>query len=164
MRDVGYHWSPSSRRAAIQAGGLRIGCRPVVNGIQDDHGNPWVSLSPTPWQAWDLSAGALAVGGFPSESPLWHLWQADLTGLELRRGGDNYPEVRVLQPVPTTQLMWIASRPFLAAPTVGQSANGGAPPEMGCHSDEMRPHLQLARITGLTRALAAARRLHPTAR
>jgi hypothetical protein len=164
MRAVGYHWSPTSRRAAIHAVGWRIGCRPVVNGIQDDPRNSWISLSPTPWQAWALSAGALAVGGFPSESPLWDLWRADLTGLELRRCDDSYPEVRVLQPVSTTQLRWIASRPFLAAPTFGQPVKRGAPPEMGCHSDETRPHPRLTRFTGLTRALAAARRLQPTAR
>jgi len=157
MRDVGYHWSPVSRRAAIFLDGLRPGCQPTVNGIQDDHRNPWISLSPTPSQAWTLSAGALAVGGFSSEAAVWDLWQADLSSLEVRCCDDSYPEIRVLEPIAPPQLMWIASRPFSAAAT----------PEKCCHSDETspspRPHY-LTRLSGHARAILTARRQHPTAR
>jgi hypothetical protein len=167
MRDVGYHWSPTSRRAAIIVEGLRIGCRPAVNGVEDDHRNPWISLSDTPCEAWVLSAGALAVGGFPSEASVWDLWQADLTSLEVRRCGGSYPEIRVLQAIAPIQLMWIASRPFPSAAAHSDSRGGAAATETCCHSDEMRPHQRLpclTRFTGHARAILTARRLHLTAR
>jgi hypothetical protein len=37
--------------------------------------------------------------------------------------------VRVLQPVPTTQLRWIARRPFFAAPTFGSLPIGERRPK-----------------------------------
>jgi hypothetical protein len=98
MRAFDFHWSPTSRRADIHAEGLRIGCRPVVNGVEDDHRNPWISLSPTPWQAWDLSAGALAVGRFTSESPLWDLWRADLTASNYTVAAEPIPKCACCSP------------------------------------------------------------------
>lgn len=167
MRAVGYHWAPTSRRAAIESEGLRIGCRPAVNGVEDDHRNSWISLSPTPAQAWTLSAGALAIGGFPSEAPAWDLWQADLTGVEVRRCEGAYPEVRALQPVPPARLVWIASRQFPANSNHEKARRGGVAPEKCCHSDEMRRHPRLPWLTVFTRTagvLASTRRPHPTAR
>lgn len=167
MNDVGYHWAPSSRRATIQAQGLRIGCRPAVNGVEDDHRNPWISLSPTASQAWTLSAGALATGGFPSEAPAWDLWEADLTGAKVQRCGGDYPELRALQPLPVDCLVWIASRRFPVAPAFERTPGGGVAREIRCHSDEMRLHSHaslLQRLFGPARAFAATRLQHTTAR
>ena len=55
---------------------------PSVNGVEDDHRNPWISLAPTAAQAWWLSGGALEGGGFAVEHPVWDLWEADLTDIE----------------------------------------------------------------------------------
>ena len=109
---VGYHWSPRTRRASIHAHGLVIGARPAVNGVEDLHLNPWISLSPTPSQAWLLSAGAIACGGFESECPTWDLWEADLTDAHADYISNGYPELRVLQNISSDRLTWIASRPF----------------------------------------------------
>jgi hypothetical protein len=167
MRAVGYHWAPTSRRAAIEIEGLRIGCQPAVNGVEDDHRNPWISLSPSPAQAWILSAGALAIGGFPSEAPAWDLWQADLTGVEVQRCKGDYPEVRSLQPVPPARLVWIASRPFPANSHHDRAQGGGVAQDKRCHSDEMWRYCRLPWLTRFTRPariLTSTRRPHPTAR
>ena len=79
---VAYHWSPSTRRTSIRTRGLVIGAAPSVNGVEDDHRNPWISLAPTAAQAWWLSGGALEGGGFAVEHPVWDLWEADLTDIE----------------------------------------------------------------------------------
>lgn len=54
---VGYHWSPATRRAGIDAGGLRIGTAPVVNGVEDVHRNRWISLCATPRTPGDCRPG-----------------------------------------------------------------------------------------------------------
>jgi hypothetical protein len=58
-----------------------IGSKPCVNGVEDDHRNLWISLSPTAAQAGSLSGEALAVGGFGAESDVWDLWEVDITDL-----------------------------------------------------------------------------------
>ncbi|WP_293003357.1 hypothetical protein [Mycobacterium sp.] len=160
MSAVGYHWAPANRRASIADEGLRIGCRPAVNGIEDDHRNPWISLSPTPAQAWMLSAGALAIGGFRSEATEWDLWQTDVTGIDVHRCAGDYPEIRVLQPIPKNRVAWVASRPFPADPPLIQAGDGGAQSEKCCHSDEIQGH----RHTLATNASSQLRpRDHPNA-
>ncbi len=108
---IGYHWSPRTRHTAIRNTGLVIGSPPVVNAVDGaDYRSTWISLSPTPSQAWWLSGDALTVGGFTTESPTWDLWEADLTAIDTRLVMTGYPEIRALQSVPAERLTWIASR------------------------------------------------------
>lgn len=112
--EITYHWSPSTRRAAIEREGLRIGVKPCVNGVEDDHRNEWISVSPTPSQAWWLSGEALCGGGFPSEAPEWDLYEVDVKGLSVDRRSciDDYPELYVLENVPPDRVRWVARRRF----------------------------------------------------
>lgn len=108
---IGYHWSPRGRHTAIRNTGLIIGSPPAVNAVDgDDDRAAWISLSPTPSQAWWLSGDALTVGGFTPESPAWDLWQADLTGIATRHMMSGYPEIRALQNIPADRHTWIATR------------------------------------------------------
>lgn len=111
---VGYHWSPSTRREGIEARGLVIGSAPAVNSAQGhDHRNGWVSVSPTALQAWWLSAGALAAGGFQApESPLWLLWEVDITSLEAINAVGQYREWRVLQDIAPERVKLVGQRVF----------------------------------------------------
>lgn len=110
--EIAYHWSPTTRRAAIEREGLRIGAEPCVNGIDEDHRNQWISVSPTPIQAWWLSGEALYGGGFPCEAPIWDLYEVDIKDLNYDRRHDDYPELRVMQDVPADRLRWVARRTF----------------------------------------------------
>lgn len=108
---IGYHWSPRTRHTAIRNTGLMIGSPPVVNAAGgNDYRSTWVSLSPTPSQAWWLSGDALAVGGFTTESATWDLWKVDLTGIDTRHVMSGYPEIQALHNIPPDRLTWIASR------------------------------------------------------
>jgi hypothetical protein len=118
-----YHWSPSTRRAAIERDGLRIGAEPAVNAVEGSgfldgepgpagHRNECISVSPTPTQAWWLSGEALEVGGFPSESPTWDLYEVNIAGLDYDRRGDDFPELKVREGISADRVTWIASRPF----------------------------------------------------
>ncbi len=111
---VGYHWSPASRRAGIEADGLRIGSPPVVNGVEDVHRNRWISLCPTPTHAWWLSAGALHIGGFggPELNGAWDLYQVDVSGLAVTTTRGPYPEVRVAGDIDPDRIVWVARRQF----------------------------------------------------
>lgn len=111
---VGYHWSPSTRRAGIEERGLVIGAVPVINSVEgQEYRNPWVSVSPTPSQAWWLSAGAVAVGGMaPPESKLWLLWEVDISGLAATSDGVLYREWRVLQDIESQRVKLVGQRTF----------------------------------------------------
>lgn len=112
--EIVYHWSPSTRRPAIEREGLRIGVAPCVNGVEDDHRNPWISVCPTPSQAWWLSGEALHGGGFVCEAPVWDLYEVDVKGLKTDRRGfrDDYPEFYVLEDVAADRVRWVARRTF----------------------------------------------------
>lgn len=111
--DIGYHWSPASRRTAIERDGLRVGAEPSVNAAEgDSHRNLWISVSPTPAQAWWLSAEALHIGGFGSESPDWDLYEVDLKGLPVDRRSGDYPEFYVHEHISPDRVMWVARRGF----------------------------------------------------
>lgn len=114
---TGYHWSPATRRESIQRRGLLIGAEPCVNGVEDDHRNEWISLSPTPAQAWWLSGQALECGGFTAEHPVWDLWQVDLTDADTAPCAGSYPEMRVHHSLTPDRLTWIASRQFATSTT-----------------------------------------------
>jgi hypothetical protein len=107
---IAYHYSPSTRRAAILRDGLVIGSEPCVNGIEDDHRNLWISLSPTAAQAWWLSGEALAVGGFGAESDVWDLWEVDITDLDRQDWLDRLPELQVLEDIPAYRLHLVGQR------------------------------------------------------
>ena len=108
---IGYHWSPRTRHTAIRNTGLMIGSPPVVNAAGgNDYRSTWVSLSPTPSQAWRLSGDALAVGGFTTESATCDLWEVDLTGIDTRHVMSGYSEIQALHNIPPDRLTWIASR------------------------------------------------------
>lgn len=110
--EIAYHWSPSARREAIQREGLRVGAEPCVNGVEDDHRNLWVSVSPTPSQAWWLSGEALYLGGFGSESPIWDLYEVDLAGLVIERRQKDYPELYVHEDISPERITRVAIRKF----------------------------------------------------
>lgn len=110
--EIAYHWSPSTRRTFIEGEGLRIGAPPAVNGVEDDHRNEWISVSPTPGQAWWLSGEALWGGGFPSESTEWDLYEVDIKGLSVGRRGDDYPELRVHENISADRVRWVGRRTF----------------------------------------------------
>lgn len=114
--DVGYHWSPSTRREAIEREGLRVGAAPAVNGVEDGHRNSYISLSPTPAQAWWLSGGALFTGGFASESPTWDLYEVDINGLDAGRLAEGYPEIQVREDISADRVERIALRAFTDCP------------------------------------------------
>ncbi|MCV7174760.1 hypothetical protein [Mycolicibacterium sphagni] len=109
--DVAYHWSPSTRRLGIHTDGLKIGAAPAVNSVGGDWHNSWISLSPTPAQAWSLSGGALEVGGFSTESPIWDLYEVDITGLPIARAATaDYPELHISQDIPADRVVRVAMR------------------------------------------------------
>jgi hypothetical protein len=116
--EIAYHWSPSSRRKSIEQVGLCVGSNPVVNGIQGDHRNPYISLSPTPAQAWWLSGGALAIGGFNSESDVWDLYEVDIKGRVAVCRDDDYPEIKVYEDIPADHVIRVAQRAFAVHPGV----------------------------------------------
>lgn len=110
---IGYHYSPSTRRDAILRDGLVIGSEPCVNGVEDDHRNLWISLSPTAAQAWLLSGLALFVGGFGAESDVWDLWEVDVTDLDRQgRLDGDLAEMQVLQDIPPYRLHLVGQRTF----------------------------------------------------
>lgn len=109
---IAYHWSPSTRRASIRRRGLVIGATPAVNGVEDDHRNPWISLAPTPALAWWMSGEALEGGGFAAEDPVWDLWEVNLAGIEHTTGTPSYPEITVPSCIPPDRLTWIGTRTF----------------------------------------------------
>jgi hypothetical protein len=112
--EIAYHWSPCTRREAIAREGLKVGAPPCVNAEEfgEGHRNLWVSVSPTPSQAWYLSAGALYVGGFPTESDHWDLYEVDIKGLEVERRRDDYPELYVYDNIPAHAVRRVAFRRF----------------------------------------------------
>lgn len=114
---VGYHWSPATRRESIRQCGLLVDAEPCVNGVEDHHRNGWVSLSPTPGESWWLSGQALECGGFPTEHPVWDLWQVDLTDVDHTSCADGYPEMRAHQSISPERVIWIGSRQFGAETT-----------------------------------------------
>jgi hypothetical protein len=115
---IGYHYSPSTRRGAILRDGLVIGSDPCVNGVEDDHRNLWISLSPTAAQAWWLSGEALVIGGFDAESDAWDLWEVDITDLDRQGRLDGVlAEMQVLEDIPLHRLQLVGQRTFDAEPT-----------------------------------------------
>jgi hypothetical protein len=106
-----YHWSPADRREQIAAEGLRPDCRPVCHSERA----PVLCLSPSPSQAWALSA---AVFGEPGVD--WDCWQVTLGGeddVEVRAfTGNRIEEVRVSAVVPVARLWWIGRRTVSAQP------------------------------------------------
>ena len=112
LMTVGYHWSPATRHESIRRSGLLVDAKPCINGVEDDHRNGWVSLSPTPGEAWWLSGQALECGGFPTEHPVWDLWQADLTDVDHTPCTGGYPEIRAHHDIPPERVIWIGSREF----------------------------------------------------
>jgi hypothetical protein len=112
MALTAYHWSPATRRASIRSRGLVIGATPCVNGVEDDHRNTWISLSPTPAQAWWLSGQALPVGGFTSEYPIWDPSEVDLTEIERTECANGYPAIRAVHDIPPDKVTWIGVREF----------------------------------------------------
>ncbi|WP_418054414.1 hypothetical protein [Mycolicibacterium senegalense] len=112
-RMIAYHWSPSLRKRGIEERGLVIGAAPAVNAVQDSHRNPWISVSPTPSQAWWLSGGALEAGGLLDGldgSSLWLLWEVDITGLTVQGDIANYPEYQVLENIAADRVTLIGQR------------------------------------------------------
>lgn len=145
--EIAYHWSPSTRRDAIEREGLRIGSEPSVNGVEDDHRNGWVSVSPTPSQAWWLSAGALHIGGFGSEAPIWDLYEVDIADLSVERRQGDYPEFYVHENVASERVTRVAIRKFGAWPDIQH--NDSRYTNHGCRCDDCKAdHAAVKRARG----------------
>lgn len=93
---IGYHWSPTIHRDSIKAWGLRVSDGGITRG------KPTVCLSPTPGDAWWLSAGMRD----PAD---WDLWQVQVPADAFWRS-DGYPELRTFTNIPADELTYIASR------------------------------------------------------
>lgn len=107
LEDVlAYHWSPTSRRASIEAGGLRIRQPSAHAPIR----YPMVCLALNPVWAWDMSAGTFVVDE-PSWD-LWAVWTSDLRhGFEVIPWDDGTPkELRVYRSIPAAAVRYLATR------------------------------------------------------
>jgi len=106
-----YHWSPMGRREQIRAEGLVPNCSPVCHSATA----PVLCMSPSPSQAWALSA---AVFGDPWTD--WDCWQVSLGGddqVEVREfQGNRIEEVRVSTSIPPSRLWRIGTRLVSAQP------------------------------------------------
>ena len=100
-----------ARRTSIRTRGLVIGAALSVNGVEDDHRNPWISLAPTAAQAWWLSGEHSKVAGSP--------WSTRLGSVGSRpHRHRTHPRATRLPGDPRTgrhpsdRLTWIGSRVF----------------------------------------------------
>jgi hypothetical protein len=109
---IAHHWSPSTRRASIRRRDLIIGARPAVDGVEDNHRSPWISLAPTAALAWWMSSEALESGGFTVEYVVWDLWEVDLDSIEHSTGTPTYPETTVASCISADRLTWLGTRVF----------------------------------------------------
>lgn len=110
-----YHWSPRSRREAIQREGLRPYAPALTTVWQpgtDEHiavAWPWVCLGTDPARAWQLSGG---MGTSAEDS--WDLWQITLAdGDEVHvqpEFGTAIKEIRVMSAIPACRVWFIAER------------------------------------------------------
>lgn len=121
-----FHWSLSSRRHAIEAGGLRPWA-PAVTSVwkpdTDEHVHvawPWVCLGTDPALAWQLSGG---MGWDGLEDDTWDLWLVTLAdGDEVHvmpEFGSSIKEVRVHTPIPGSRCWYVGTREPVAARELG---------------------------------------------
>ncbi len=106
-----YHWSPTTRRASIQAGGLRIRSASQHAPIR----YPMVCFSADALTAWAASGGT-----FLTDADSWDLWGVyvgDLRhGLEVIPNDDHtIRELRVYRSIPASAVHLIGSRPTTEA-------------------------------------------------
>lgn len=103
-----YHWSPVSRRAAIELDGLIPGCEPTVGTVSTvTNGRHMICFGTSPSAAWGLSGNTVLPG-------VWDLWQVNLAATDevhvLPMFGDLISEVRVANAIPPSRLWWIGQR------------------------------------------------------
>ena len=100
-----FHWSPSSRRAAITRRGLRVNSRPTTDSVRWDR----ICLSLSPSHAWVHSA---AVSGERGEQ--WDLWQVSLNHDDhvdvMPFFGNRVGEIRVHNSIPKSRIWFVGSR------------------------------------------------------
>lgn len=103
-----YHWSPASRRAAIQRQGLVIGSDTVI------HSAGWtptyMCFSDSPSFAWAYSG---ALSQVAEEWDLWMTWSNWIPGGVFRRGDHSArmpAEYRAKSNVPRSKLWLVATR------------------------------------------------------
>jgi len=104
---IGYHWSPSTRRASIKRHGLIVGAKPHVNR---DHANGHISLARNPASAWLLSGRHMKRFGHTPESETWDLWQVDLAGIPYRSLHTGSDELVCRRGIPAGQLTLVGHR------------------------------------------------------
>lgn len=100
-----FHWSPTTRRDAIQRGGLRINSDPMVNTVRSGY----ICMSQSASQAWMLSAAACGERG---ES--WDCWQVSLDlddDVRVRDfRGNRIEELRVHNHIPKSRIWLVGTR------------------------------------------------------
>lgn len=74
-------------------------------------------MSPSPLQAWWLSAGALQIGGFtdPAYPGQWEqrdLYEIHITDIATLRMNDHHREICVLVDVAPERVEWVGQRAF----------------------------------------------------
>jgi len=101
-----YHWSPADRLNSIRLEGLRTG-RPATTS---SGGLEYISLSPDPARAWQLS-GAME---WTSEIDEWDLWQvriAEGDSIQVRSEfGPEVMEIKVRNSIPAERCWYVGRR------------------------------------------------------
>lgn len=96
IRQVLFHWSPLHRRHGIRRQGLKINSPNTISTERV----PYISLSPDPKTAWELSASTRK----KDIAPVWDLWMVDIpssTPIEIVPYYGTIQEVRALDSIPS---------------------------------------------------------------
>lgn len=104
-----YHWSPSSRRAAIQREGLVIGS-PVVIHSAEGWTPTYLCFSDSPSFAWGYSG---ALSNVAEDWDLWQVWSDSIPGGVFIRSdhvGCRPAEYRAKSSIPKDKLWFVATR------------------------------------------------------
>lgn len=92
---IAYHWSPTIHRDSIKASGLKVNHGGITRS------KPTVCLSPTPLDAWSLSAGM-------RDPDSWDLWQVKVPATAFWRS-DGEPELRTFTDIPAEHVTYVAT-------------------------------------------------------
>lgn len=107
--EILYHWSPAERRTQIERRGLRPGSLSINRAWRP----PFVCLAPNPKLAIEMAIQqAEYVGVEIAEWDLWMVYMDTLDRWELLFDDrdDTVKEVRVYDPIPRSEVHWLARR------------------------------------------------------
>ena len=102
-----YHWSPRGRRAAIETSGLEIR-KEAVTHTDSELVVPYLSFSPDPARAWQLSG---AISSEVDEWDLWQIWVGPQDEVVIRPNfGPEIHEIKVYGGIPRDRLWFVGER------------------------------------------------------